>query len=134
VDPAERADGGEPLGAEFQSHLVALDELDGVADWHGGAADAAPDDAGYYPHPLADAWLTDVLVVDPEQPFSPTGYLDVELNPGANASCGGRWLSDDAIDKTLSYLVKADSDGVSDGVGAATKAPTLVFPYLAPPN
>lgn len=135
VPPEDHADGAAPLGADFQSRLVALDALDGVDDWKGGVANAPPDpDAGVYPHPLANAWLTDVLVVDPQMPFSPAGYLDVESDPDNHTTCGGRWLADDAIDKTLSYLVGKKTSGVSDGVGAATRAPSLTFPYLAPPN
>lgn len=123
------------LGEDFQSRLVTLDLLDGVDDWNGGEKSSAPDTAtGLYPHPLTDAWLVDAIMVDPEQPFSKTGYLDLERHYGSNATCGGRWFSDDAIDKTLSFLVTGEVTGVSDGVSAATKAPTLTFPYLASPN
>lgn len=135
-DATLRATGAaRSLGGDFQSGLVSLDALDGHDDWNGGSGDASPDpDAGVYPHPLTDAWLADALLVDPSRPFSPKGFLDLEANPGANATCGGRWLADDAIDKTLSFLINGTTSGVSDGLGAATKAPSLTFPYFAPPN
>jgi hypothetical protein len=132
VDPQA---GTPPFGSDFQSHLVTLDMLDGVAQWNGGEADAVADDAGVYPHPLATPWLSvDALLVDPTKPFSPTGYLDVEMHDGSNMSCGGRWFGDDAIDKMLSVLIKKSSSGVSDGVSTPAKAPSMTFPYLAAPN
>jgi hypothetical protein len=38
------------------------------------------------------------------------------------------------MDKTLSLLVNKLTAPVSDGVNAATKAPTNTWPYLAGPN
>ena len=127
-------DGGTSFGADFQAGLVALDRLDGIDDWGGGNADAGADDAGVYPHPLEDAWLsTDALLVDPNKVFSTTSFLDLEAHPGANTTCGGRWPGEDALDKTMSFLVKKSLTGVTDGVSAPAKAPTQTFPYLAAP-
>jgi hypothetical protein len=123
--------GGGPidvnLGKDFAGMLSRLDALDGKMDWPS-------------PSPLAAPFTTDVLLIDPSKPFSPTSYLDIEystfaLTPSESyASCGGRWLGEDAIDKTLSILVKKSLTGVSSKVSGPTHAPTLTFPYLAPPN
>ena len=128
-------DGGTSFGADFQSGLVALDKLDGVDDWDGGSADAGPNDSGIYPHPLEDQWLsTDALLVDPNKPFSTTSYLDIEAHAAnANTTCGGRWPGEDALDKTMSFVVKKKLTGVTDGVSAPAKAPSQTFPYLAEP-
>jgi len=135
VEPTAKAmTSPQSIGQDFQDALVQLDALDAKDDWQGGAANAPADPDGIFPHPLVNAWLTDVIVVDPAMPFSPDGYLDIETNPGANLSCGGRWFADDAIDKTASFLINGTTSGVSDGVSAATKSPSLTFPYLASPN
>jgi hypothetical protein len=123
--------------AEIQNNLVAADNLDNAQNFDAGtvAADAS---AAQITHPLEPMMFRDLLVVDSSKPFSPTGYLEIEnevfLSGPAHTTCGGRWLGDDAIDKTLSFVAKGTLTGVSDGVSAATKAPTLTFPYLAPPN
>lgn len=132
TDPVR--DGGTSYGADFQSNLVTLDALDGTDDWKGGSADAGPDDAGAWPHPLVQSWLSlDALLVDPNQPFATDGYLDIERNGAAHATCGGRWPGQDTLDVTMSYLVKAQVTGVSDHVDAPARAPSQTFPYLAPP-
>ena len=134
TDPAADMDGGTAFGADFQKTLVMLDGLDGTNNWNGGAADAGHDDAGVYPHPLTNAWIqVDALLVDPNKPFAAASYLDVEVNGAGHASCGGRWIGDDALDKTMSFLVKKSLVGVTDGVDAPAKAPSLTFPYLAEP-
>jgi hypothetical protein len=126
--------GGRTFGADFQSGLVTLDHLDGADDWNGGAADAAPAPSGAYPHPLTRPWIeSDALIVDPNKPFDEGSYLDVEAHAPAHLTCGGRWPGDDALDKTLSFLVKRSLVGVSDGVPAPARAPSLSFPYLAAP-
>lgn len=112
--------------ADFQAGLALLDALDGTEDWPAAEADAG--------HPLAADWLgSDALLLDPNKPFAETGYLDLEANGDAALTCGGRWPGDDALDKTLSFLVGNKLTGVSDGVDAPAKAPTLTFPYLAEP-
>jgi len=150
-------DGGT-INREFQSHLVNLDLLDGVDNWDGGSPegslvtrpnDAGPDapdgsDAGttttqVFPHPAIPLLRNDVLLVDSAKPFSTAGYLEIEFRalsgaPGTHTTCGGRWMNDDAVDKTMSLIVKKSLSGVSDGVDQATTPATLVFPYLAPPN
>jgi hypothetical protein len=152
VSPANRADynlapveqvfpkdppreGGPPtFGADFQSTLTKLDAIDGTNQWDGGAANAGPDDAGLYPHPLANAWVSaDALIIDPSKPFSLNGYLDIEVNGLAATTCGGRWLNDDALDKTMSFLIKRTLSGVSDRVSAPARPATTTFPYLAAP-
>jgi hypothetical protein len=134
IDPPIDADGGTAFGDDFQQRLVMLDGLDGTNDWNGGAADAGHDDAGVYPHPLSNAWITvDALLVDPNKPFSAAGYLDIEANGASHTTCGGRWIGDDALDKTMSFLVKKSLVGIKDGVDAPAKAASLTFPYLAEP-
>jgi hypothetical protein len=122
--------GGGPfdisIKPDFTSALSKLDGLDSKKDWP-------------VPSPLAAPFTTDALLLDTSKPFSPTSYLDIEyttfaLDGGAYASCGGRWPGEDAIEKTLSILVRKQLTGVSDGVKAPTKAPSLAFPYLAAPN
>jgi hypothetical protein len=132
VTPADP--GAAPtFGDDFQHALAVLDGLDGVSDWNGGDADAGAD-AGVYPHPLTNAWISaDVIVVDPNLPFAESSYLDVEANGAAHTTCGGRWPGDDALDKTMSYLVKRSLSGITDGVAAPAKPVSLEFPYLAGP-
>jgi hypothetical protein len=133
TDPSP-ADGGTTFGDDFQAALVMLDGLDGANSWSGGAADAGHDDAGVYPHPLANAWIAvDALLLDPNKPFSATGYLDIEANAAAHATCGGRWFNDDALDKTMSFVVKKTLVGISDGVATPAKPASMTFPYLAEP-
>jgi hypothetical protein len=141
--------------ADFQKNLVALDMFDGTSDWDGGTPegtvidvprDAGPDADGgtvsqrVYTHPLHKLLQLDALLVDPNKPFSPSGYLDIENaaivghSPGSHLTCGGLWLGDDAVDKMLSFVVKGTTSGVSDGVGEATKTPSFEFPYLASAN
>lgn len=132
TDPVH--DGGTTFGQDFQSTLVMLDGLDGTKEWNGGLADAGPDDAGAFPHPITNAWIgVDALLVDPNKPFSDSGFLDLEANPASHATCGGRWFGDDALDKTMSFLVKKSLVGVSDGVSAPAKPVSMTFPYLATP-
>jgi hypothetical protein len=118
-------DAATSIGEDIETRLAQLDALDGKIDWPipGGGS-----------HELLDVMLNDGLVVDPDLPFSPGGYLDFEANGAARTTCGGRYPGDDAIDKTLSFLVGRARTGVSDGVGTSDVAPTLTFPYLAPPQ
>jgi hypothetical protein len=141
VSPARREDynavsgAADPLefGPDFQAGLVALDAMDGTSDWNGGLADAGPDDAGGFAHPLVASWLDDAILVDPNLPFSDSGYLDIEANGNAHLTCGGRWPGDDSLDRTMSFLVGKTLTGVTDGVSTPAKAPSLQFPYLAEP-
>ncbi|MBP9112028.1 MAG: hypothetical protein KBF88_04430 [Polyangiaceae bacterium] len=143
----------ENLTAAFHAALVKLDNSDTVNSWNAGPAegtvtqvpqDAGPDADGgtkavrSYPHPLVGHVSTNALMVDSSKPFSATGYFDVELKaiqgaPGTHTTCGGRWLGEDVADKMLSLVIKGTTTGVSDGVSAPSKAPTLTFPYLAAP-
>jgi hypothetical protein len=124
----------EPHTASFDRGLAALDALDGKNDW-------APDGGA---HPLAAALALDVLVVDTaiacdaQNDFCDRGYLELEhehLAGGApHATCGGRTLSADAVDTTLSWLIHEARTGTTDGVARATQPASRAFPYLAPPN
>lgn len=157
MDPYKLTGGLDPavLEVELQRGLATVDMTDGVSNWDGGSPDGSvveiPNDAGpdggdagvtpvtVYPHPLIPLMTTDALILDITKPFAPDGYLEIEYQtlvgtPGSHATCGGRWMTDDAVDKTLSFVMKKSLTGVSDGVSQATQAPTLTFPYLAPPN
>lgn len=143
----------EALTAAFHAALVKLDNSDTVNSWNAGPAegtviqvpqDAGPDADGgtkavlTYPHPLVGHVSTNALMVDSSKPFSAAGYFDIELKaiqgaPGTHTTCGGRWLGEDVADKMLSLVIKGTTTGVSDGVSAPAKAPTLTFPYLAAP-
>lgn len=126
--------GGTSFGSDFQAVLSLLDGLDGNNDWNGGGPDAGPDDAGVFKHPLANSWIyVDALIVDPTKPFAESSYLDIEVNSPAHTTCGGRWFGDDALDKTMSYLVKKSRSGIGDGVAAPAKPVSQTFPYLAAP-
>lgn len=138
----------------FQQLLYRWDMLDGVDSWDGGGPDASsvqvPIDAGadvdagtttqtVYTHPLTRVLPVDLLIVDTSKPFSPSGYLEIEhralvSTPGSHSTCGGRWFNDDAVDKMLSFVIKRELSGVSDGVSAPTKLAQETFPYLAAPN
>ena len=115
---------GSSIGEDIEARLSSLDALDGKTDW--------PAVSGS--HPLLNVMLYDGLVVDPDLPFSPNGYLDFEENGAARTTCGGRYPSDDAIDKMLSFVITGARSGVGDGVAAPASAPSLTFPYLAPPK
>jgi len=131
---AEDAFGLSPdyLGAyrsRLNANLAFFDGLDGKTDW-------PPGDHGT--HPLTELLLADFLVVDVSKPFSEDGFLEIEravLAGRPHATCGGRWLNDDIIDKLYTLLVGGiDGPLVSDGVDSATRPATRSFPYLVPPN
>jgi hypothetical protein len=128
---------------QIQNNLIAADKWDNKQDWDAQAAPAdasakPPDGGTYLTHPLGELMFRDRLIVDATKPFSETSYLDLEneayLGGPTHLTCGGRWPGEDAIDKELSLVVKGTLTGVSDGVSAATAAPTKTFPYLAAPN
>ncbi len=53
----------------------------------------------------------------------------------AHATCGGRPLNDDIVDKLFTLMVGGvDGPRISDGVDQATRPATRSFPYLASPN
>ncbi len=102
--------------AEIAANLVFLDDLDGVSG-------NALIDAGT----LARVLVNDVLFIDTSI-ASCDDYLAVEL--GFKQQCGGRTLSRDVIDDTLSILI---GPGVSDGVGDDSQF-LSDFPFLGVPN
>jgi Domain of unknown function (DUF4331) len=114
--------------ARLDANLAALDRLDGAADW-ALAADGR--------HPLTELLLDDYLVVDASKPFAPDSSFEIEralLEGRPHATCGGRPLNDDIIDKLYTLLIAANRKPIGDGVDAATQPASEVFPYLAPPN
>jgi hypothetical protein len=115
--------------ARLNANLSFYDGLDGKVDW---ALDARGN------HPLMELLLSDFLVVDLSKPFDESGYLEIEralLRGTAHATCGGRWLNDDIVDKLLTLLVdNGNGPGVTDGVNQATLPATRTFPYARPAN
>jgi hypothetical protein len=115
--------------ARLNANLAFYDGLDGKVDW--------PLDARGN-HPLMELLLADFLVVDLSKPFDDASYFEIEralLRGSAYATCGGRWLNDDIVDKLLTLLVDdGNGPGVTDGVDQATVPAARTFPYARPAN
>lgn len=127
--------GGTTFDLSFDQHLKLFNSLGpnvAMFKWtDGGAAQ----------HPLVQPLKFDVIIVNPALAFDAKGYLQIEdavANGGGAggslSSSGGRWLDEDIVDKTFSYLVVKQFAGVCDGVNQATKSSTMVWPYMAAPN
>lgn len=116
--------------ARLNANLAYWDGIDGKVDW-------ATNENG--DHPLMEVMLADYLVVDLTKPYAESGsFLEIELaalHGGEHQTCGGRALNDDVMDTIFTQLVNAGNGPViRDGVDAATRPATRVFPYLAEPN
>jgi len=116
--------------ARLNANLAFWDGLDGIVQWPLDPSGA---------HPLTELVLADYLVVDPSQPYAEHGsFLEIEravLSGTAPRTCGGRALNDDVIDALYTFWINAGSGPpVSDGVDAASRPASTVFPYLAAPN
>ena len=116
--------------ARLDANLAFWDGLDGKQDWPVG------DDGR---HPLTELVLGDYLVVDTTKPYVEQGsYLEIELAARSgepHATCGGRTLNDDVMDRLFTLLVNAGTGPtIRDGVDAATRPGTVTFPYVAEPN
>lgn len=99
----------------------------------------------------AEAWVArmasgNYLVVDTSKPCDfarPHTYLEIErakMMGREHTTCGGRMPNEDALDVTLSFLMRGpgasaeDPDAITDGVDQATKPSVDTFPYLAEMN
>ncbi len=115
--------------ARLNANLPVIDRLDGKIDWP-----LLPDGS----HPLTDLLLDDYLVVDISKPYTDNSLFDIEyavLEGRPHETCGGRSLNDDSMATLYTLLINAGKGPrISDGVYQATKPPSDVFPYLAPPN
>jgi hypothetical protein len=115
--------------SRFDANLAFFDGLDGETGWPLGADDA---------HPLTGMWLDDFLVLDLTRPLAEVSYLEIEeavLAGRPHATCGGRWLNDDIMDRTYTLVIGGlGAPTISDGIDQATQRSTTRFPYLAPPN
>ena len=116
--------------ARLDANLAFWDGLDGRMDWPLGEDGS---------HPLTDLVLGDYLVVDVTQPYVEQGsFLEIELavrRDEPHRTCGGRTLNDDVMDTIFTQLVNAgEGPTIRDGVDAASRPGTLVFPYLAAAN
>lgn len=111
---------------EIQASLEFVDGLDGVT----GNALLGDSEA------LASVLVDDRLVIATNVPDCGP-YLAVELTPAEEtpSACGGRTLSADVIDATLTALVTGLEGGpVSDGVDGNDKPFRDSFPFLAEPH
>jgi hypothetical protein len=115
--------------ARLNANLPVIDRLDGKINWS-----PLPDGS----HPLTDLLLDDYLVVDVSKPYADNSLFDIEravLEGCPHETCGGRSLNDDSMATLYTLLINAGKGPrISDGVHQATKPPSDVFPYLAPPN
>lgn len=116
--------------ARLDANLAFWDGLDGKQDWPTGENGS---------HPLTDLVLADYLVLDTTKPYVERGsFLEIELatrRGEPHGTCGGRTLNDDVMDTIFTQLVNAgQGPTIRDGVDAATRPGTVVFPYLAAPN
>lgn len=111
---------------EIQANLEFVDGLDGVM------GNALLGDS----ETLASVLVDDRLVIATDVPECGP-YLAVELTPSGEtpSACGGRTLSADVIDATLTALVTGlDGGPVSDGVDSNDKEFRDSFPFLAKPH
>ena len=120
----------------FARRLANFDAYDGRRAWSEAQAKAwsARMASGNY------------QVVDVSKPCdfdNPHTYLEIErakLTGRAHATCGGRMPNEDALDVTLSFLIRGpnataeDANAPSDGVDAPTKWASPSFPFLAEMN
>lgn len=116
--------------ARLHANLAFWDRLDGVAQWPLDASGA---------HPLTELVLADYLVVDPSRPYAEQGsFLEIEravMAGHAPLTCGGRALNDDVIDTLYTFWINGGQGPViTDGVDAASRPASAVFPYLSTPN
>jgi hypothetical protein len=115
--------------ARLNANLAVLDGIDGKIDWP-----LQPDGT----HPLTELYLGDYQVVDVAKAYAEDSYLEIEqalLQGRAHTTCGGRSLNDDAVDTSLTFVVKGgNGERISDGVDQATVRASDSFPYLASPN
>jgi hypothetical protein len=116
--------------ARLDANLAFWDGLDGKVDW-------PMDDEGS--HPLTHLVLGDYLIVDVTKPYVEQGsFLEIELaarRGEPHRTSGGRTLNDDVMDTIFTQLVNAgEGPMIRDGVDAASRPGTLVFPYLAEAN
>jgi Domain of unknown function (DUF4331) len=130
-DAFQLADGYQgAYRARLNANLAFWDGLDGKTDWPTSENGT---------HPLTELVLADYLVVDVGKPYAEQGsFLEIERAAIAgrpHATCGGRSLNDDVMDRIFTLLVNAGNGPViRDGVDQATRPGGRTFPYLAPAN
>jgi hypothetical protein len=75
-------------------------------------------------HPLTELLLHDFLVVDVSKAFAEDSYFEIEqaiLQGRPHATCGGRWLNEDIMDKYYTLLINAgNGPRIRDGVDEPT--------------
>ncbi|MEZ4473794.1 MAG: DUF4331 family protein [bacterium] len=79
----------------------------------------------------------DFLLLDASKPYAEGGYLTVELalvGVIPEGTSGGRSLTQNVVDVTLSALVGTPLDSNWDCVDANDRPFQMNFPYLANPN
>lgn len=88
---------------------------------------------------LVNYLLDDFLIVDISKPCTlGSDFLTIEsalLAGKPHKSCGGRYFTDDIIDRLFSLYVNADKGVIiRDGVDQPSPMPSNTFPYLAKPE
>ena len=115
--------------SRLDANLAFFDGLDSQTAWP-----LTPDGR----HPLRDLFVSDYLIVDLAQPFTPGNFLEIERSLVSNQShksSGGRWLNDDILDEMLTLFVNGGrGERYGDGVDAPSKPASLSFPYVREPN
>ena len=115
--------------SRLDANLAFFDSVDGKTAWPLGVDGR---------HPLRNLLMDDYLVLDLARPFAPGKFLEIErsmLEGRQHQSAGGRWLDDDIVDDMLTlYVNGGQGERFGDGVDAATKPPSLTFPYVREPN
>jgi hypothetical protein len=121
---------------EIQKSLGLYDAFDGQCGNQFLANPAANSAQRYYA--LASLLADDRLWVDSESTIC-TQFMAVERaqltgDGAARIDCGGRTLTEDAIDVYRSLLVTGATTGVTDGVDRDEKEPSdSQFPFLVAP-
>jgi hypothetical protein len=116
-------------GPGMAAYLGIYDSLDNTCGNQPGFTAAA----GY--STLAGVLSNDVLWLNTGSTTCQQ-YLGVEfaILGIANTDCGGRTLTENTLDVTYNVLAGTPQGTATNGITAATKAPSTTFPYLAAPQ
>jgi len=111
----------------LDKNIRAYDAIDKQQNWQD--ADRAA---------LVAMLVDDFLVVDTAKPCTGDDFFEIEkslLQHKAHATCGGRKLKDDIMDRLFTYYIGGfNGTRISDGVDQPFKEPLKAFPYLDGPE
>lgn len=123
VPAANAAKYSERLNRNIKSY----DAIDKKQDWKDAEREA-----------LVALLVDDFLVVDLSKPCESDDFFEIEksmMQHKAHATCGGRKLTDDIMDRLFSlYIGGLEGPRVKDGVDKPFKDPLAEFPYLDGPE